>query len=357
MASSDLMPAAAARALRRGVVLPAMPLALTAERRLDERRQRGLVRYYLAAGAGGVAAGVHTTQFAIRDPKHGLLRPVLTLVAEEFARHEAATGTATVRVAGVCGPTPQAVAEATLARELGYHAGLLNLAALRDADDDALLAHCRAVAEVLPVFGFYLNPDIGGRVLPYAFWRRFAEIERVVAIKVAPFDRFRSIDVVRAVAEAGRDDIALYTGNDDQILLDLLTPFRFRVAGRPVERRIVGGLLGQWAVWTRRAVELLEACHTAIADDAIPAELLCRAVELTDADAAIFDAAHGFRGCVPGIHEVLRRQGLLAGTWCLDPRETLSPGQAEEIDRVCRAYPHLADDDFVARHRDEWQRD
>ncbi len=357
MASSDLMPAAAARALRRGVVLPAMPLALTAERRLDERRQRGLVRYYLAAGAGGVAAGVHTTQFAIRDPKHGLLRPVLTLVAEEFARHEAATGTATVRVAGVCGPTPQAVAEATLARELGYHAGLLNLAALRDADDDALLAHCRAVAEVLPVFGFYLNPDIGGRVLPYAFWRRFAEIERVVAIKVAPFDRFRSIDVVRAVAEAGRDDIALYTGNDDQILLDLLTPFRFRVAGRSVERRIVGGLLGQWAVWTRRAVELLEACHAAIADDAIPAELLCRAVELTDADAAIFDAAHGFRGCVPGIHEVLRRQGLLAGTWCLDPRETLSPGQAEEIDRVCRAYPHLADDDFVARHRDEWQRD
>jgi dihydrodipicolinate synthase/N-acetylneuraminate lyase len=326
-----------------------MPLALTAERRLDEPRQRALCRYYLAAGAGGLAVGVHTTQFAIREPRHGLFRPVLALAADEMARHEKAAGRVPIRVGGVCGATPQAVAEAALARELGYHAGLLNLAALREADEAALLTHCRAVAEMLPLFGFYLNPGLGGRVLPFAFWRRFAEIERVVAIKVAPFDRYRTLDVVRAVAESGRDDIALYTGNDDQIVLDLLTPYRFPVAGRAVERRMVGGLLGQWAVWTSRAVELLEECH-AVA----PAELLHRAVELTDANAAVFDAAHGFTGCIAGILEVLRRQGLLAGAWCLDPREGLSPGQAEEIDRVCRAYPHLTDDEFVARHRDEW---
>jgi dihydrodipicolinate synthase/N-acetylneuraminate lyase len=336
-------------------VIPALPLALTAQRRLDERRQRALCRYYFASGAGGLAVGVHTTQFAIREPRHGLLRPVLALAAEEAGRHEAAAGAIPIRVAGVCGPTAQAVAEAGLARELGYHAGLLSLAAMRDAGDDVLLAHCRAVAEVLPVFGFYLQPAAGGRVLPFRFWRRLAEIERVVAIKIAPFNRYRTLDVVRAVAEAGREDIALYTGNDDQIVLDLVTPFRFRVRGRPVERRIVGGLLGQWAVWTRRAVELLGECHavTAAGGD-VPAGLLRRAAELTDANGAVFDAANGFAGCVAGIHEVLRRQGLLEGTWCLDPAEGLSPGQAEEIDRVCRAYPHLTDDEFVARHREGW---
>ncbi len=349
MASSDL-PLPVRAALDRGAVLPAMPLALTAARRFDERRQRGLCRYYFAAGAGGLAVGVHTTQFAIREPRHGLFRPVLELVREEFNRQQTATGRPPIRIAGVCGPTAQAVSEAALARELGYHAGLLNLAALKEAGDAALLAHCRAVAEVLPVFGFYLQPGpIGGRVLSYRFWRQFAEIERVVAIKVAPFNRYQTLDVVRAVAEAGRDDIALYTGNDDQIVLDLLTPFRIQVAGRPVERRIVGGLLGQWAVSTRRAVELLEECHALTrAGGAVPVEMLRRAWEVTDVNAAVFDAANDYAGCIPGIHEVLRRQGLLEGIWCLDPQQTLSPGQADEIERVWRAYPDLHDDEFVA---------
>jgi dihydrodipicolinate synthase/N-acetylneuraminate lyase len=355
MASSEPLPPAVGAALRRGLVLPALPLALTAERRLDERRQRALCRYCLAAGAGGLAAGVHTTQFAIRDPQYGLLRPVLALAAEELRRHKVATGAPVVRIAGICGDTAQAAAEARQASELGYHAGLPSLAALRDADDVALLAHCRAVAEVLPLVGFYLQPAVGGRVLSYRFWRQFAEIERVVAIKIAPFNRYQTLDVVRAVAEAGRDDIALYTGNDDNIVLDLVTPYRFQVGDRVVERRIVGGLLGQWAVWTRAAVELLEECHAVVRQGgAVPAELLRRAAELTDANAAIFDAAHGFAGCIPGIHEVLRRQGLLEGTWCLNPHETLSPGQTEEIDRVCRAYPHLTDNAFVEEHRPAW---
>jgi dihydrodipicolinate synthase/N-acetylneuraminate lyase len=267
-----------------------------------------------------------------------------------MARHEAATRTVPVRIAGVCGTTAQAVAEATLARELGYHAGLLSLTALREASDSNLLAHCRAVAAVLPLVGFYLQPAVGGRVLSFEFWRQFVDIGPVVAIKIAPFNRYQTLDVVRAVVEASRDDIALYTGNDDHIVLDLLTPYRFHSGGRLVERHIVGGLLGQWAVWTRRAVELLEECHAVVRQGGtVPAELLRRAVEITDANAAVFDAANGFAGCIAGIHEVLRRQGLLAGTWCLDPAERLSPGQAEEIDRVCRAYPHLADDDFVTR--------
>jgi len=339
MASSDFRGLLAA-----GCVIPAHPLALNAARRLDERRQRALTRYYLAAGSDGLAVGVHTTQFAIRDPRVGLFRPVLELAAEEMDR----AGRPLVRIAGVCGPTPQAVAEAGLVRDLGYDAGLLSLAALRESDVDALVAHCRAVAEVIPVVGFYLQPSVGGRVLPYAFWRRFAEIEGVVAIKIAPFNRYQTQDVVRAVIEAGRDDIALYTGNDDAIVADLLTPFRF--GGR--ERRIVGGLLGHWSVWTRRAVELLDRCRLA---DATP-ELLRLGVEVTDSNAAFFDAANAFRGCIAGLHEVLRRQGLLEGLWCLDEHETLGPGQLAEIDRVSAAYPHLNDDDFVARHRDEWLR-
>jgi dihydrodipicolinate synthase/N-acetylneuraminate lyase len=332
-----------------------MPLALTPHRKLDERRQRALCRYYLAAGAGGIAVGVHTTQFAIREPRHNLFRPVLSLAAQEMSRHEAITGKAPIRIAGICGVTGQAVAEASLARDLGFHAGLLSLAALRDTEDAGLLAHCRTVAKVLPLVGFYLQPAVGGRNLSYRFWRQFAEIERVVAIKIAPFNRYQTLDVIRAVAEAGRDDIALYTGNDDQIVLDLVTPFRFVVHGRPVERRIVGGLLGQWAVWTQKAVELLDECHAFGRHGQLDAtELLRRAAEVTDVNAAIFDAANGFAGCVPGIHEVLRRQGLFEGTWCLDPAETLSHGQAEEIDRVCRDYPHLNDDAFVASHREEW---
>jgi dihydrodipicolinate synthase/N-acetylneuraminate lyase len=355
MANLDPLPAPVGEALRRGAVVPAMPLGLTAARRFDERRQRALCRYYLAAGAGGVAVGVHTTQFAIREPRHGLLRPVLAVVADELRRHTEATSRTPIAIAGVCGPTPQAVAEAALARDLGYHAGLVSLAALAGAEKNKVLDHCRSVATVLPVVGFYLQPAAGGVVLPFHFWRQFAEIDRVVAIKVAPFNRYQTLDVIRAVAESGREDVALYTGNDDHIVLDLITPFRFKVGSRFVERRFVGGLLGQWAVWTRRAVELLAECHALVrAGGAIPAELLFRATALTDANSAIFDAANGFAGCIAGVHEVLRRQGLLEGTWCLDPREGLSHGQADEIERVYRAYPDLHDDEFVARHRAAW---
>jgi dihydrodipicolinate synthase/N-acetylneuraminate lyase len=260
-----------------------------------------------------------------------------------------------VRIAGVCGRTEQATREAALVRELGYHAGLLSLAAMRDADDDQLIDHCRAVAEIIPIVGFYLQPAVGGRVLPYPFWRRFANIENVVAIKLAPFNRYQTLDVIRAVAEAGRDDIALYTGNDDNIVMDLLTPFFIEVGGRTVKRRIVGGLLGHWAVWTRKAVTLMEECqHYNRMNREAPMELIRRSVHVTDSNAAFFDAANGFAGCIAGLHEVLRRQGLLEGIWCLNPDETLSPGQKEEIDRVYAAYPQLNDDTFVAEHRDEW---
>ena len=341
--------------LQSGVAIPASPLALTAERALDERRQRALWRYYSAAGAGGIALAVHTTQFAIRDKQHGLLRPLLELGQDELDRLDAGREQPLVRVVGVCGDTHQAAKEAEHAAELGYHIALLNLAAMGTAGNEALLAHSRTIAGILPVMGFYLQPSVGGRVLAYDFWRGLAEIENVVAVKIAPFNRYMTIDVVRAVAESGRGDIALYTGNDDTIIMDLLTPYRFSVEGMIVERRIVGGLLGQWAVWTRKAVELLERCH-AIAEhgDPVPVDLLALNAALTDANAAIFDTAHDFAGCIPGIHEVLRRQGLLEGTWCLDPSEVLSRGQAEEIDRVCAAYPELQDNDFVEEHRAEW---
>jgi dihydrodipicolinate synthase/N-acetylneuraminate lyase len=345
------------QALRAGLVIPAHPLALTEARRLDERRQRALTRYYHAAGAGGLAVGVHTTQFAIRDPRHGLLQPVLALAAETLAACDRASGRRTVRIAGVCGRTPQALREARLAVETGYDLALLSLADFQDDPEDALIAHCREVARVMPLVGFYLQPAVGGRLLPYSFWRRMAEIPNLAAIKIAPFNRYHTLDVVRAIAEAGRDDIALYTGNDDAIVQDLLTPFRFTAGGRSVQRRIVGGLLGHWAVWTRPAAELLEECHAlARSGAAVPQELLRRGAEITDANAAFFDAAHGFAGCIAGLHEVLRRQGLLAGTWLLDPAEGLSPGQREEIDRVYAAYPHLNDDNFVAEHRDAWLR-
>jgi hypothetical protein len=335
-------------ALREGVVIPACPLALTADRKFDERRQRALVRYYAATSAGGLATGVHSTQFAIRE--HGLYRPVLGLVAEELKR-----APHMIRIAGACGATPQALSEAQVARELGYDAVLLSLGALRTATEAALIDHCRQVSEVLPLIGFYLQPSAGGRLLSFSFWRRFAEIKNVVAIKIAPFNRYQTIDVLRAIAESGRADVALYTGNDDNIVLDLLTPFRFGPQGR--ELRIVGGLLGHWAVWTRRAIELLHECHELVRSHSpIPPELLRRAIQITDANAAFFDAAHGYAGCIPGIHEVLRRQGLLAGIWCLDPNEQLSPGQSAEIDRVYTAYPELNDDAFVAKHLDDWLR-
>jgi dihydrodipicolinate synthase/N-acetylneuraminate lyase len=342
--------------LQRGLVIPACPLALNAARKLDERRQRALLRYYDAAGAGGVAVGVHTTQFAIREPRHGLFKPVLELAVDELVQAEQEHHLAPlVRIGGVCGATPQAMREAGLLRDLGYDIALLSLAALRDLSEDQLLSHCREVAGVLPIMGFYLQPAVGGRMLPFSFWRRFAELENVVAVKLAPFNRYHTFDVVRAVAEAGRVDIALYTGNDDNIVIDLLTPFRFQVGGSGVELRIVGGLLGHWAVWTRAAVELLRQCHRVVdAAAPIPDTLLQRAVEITDCNSAFFDAAHQYAGCIPGLHEVLRRQGLLESTRCLDPNENLSPGQNEEIDRVYAAYPHLNDDQFVAAHREEW---
>ena len=341
-------------ALQRGLVIPACPLALNAARTLDERRQRALLRYYAAAGAGGIAVGVHTTQFAIREPRFGLFEPVLKLAAEEMARAGKPQGQPLLRIGGICGETRQATREAELLRDLGYHAGLLSLAAMKTAGEDQLVAHCRAVAAILPVVGFYLQPAVGGRVLPIGFWRRFAEIENVVAIKMAPFNRYQTLDVVRAVAEAGRDDIALYTGNDDNIVLDLLTEYAVQTGSGEARLRMAGGLLGHWSCWTRRAVELLEECKRCRDSQAIPASLLTLAAQVTDCNAAFFDAANGFAGCIPGIHEVLRRQGLLEGTWCLDPSETLSPGQTGEIDRVCRAYLNLNDDKFVELHLDEW---
>jgi dihydrodipicolinate synthase/N-acetylneuraminate lyase len=336
--------------LRRGVVIPAHPLALDAERRLDERRQIALTRYYCDAGAGGVAVGVHTTQFAIREA--GLLRTVLSLAAGAVTSHEAATGRRLVRIAGVCGPTPQALAEAALAKDLGYDAGLLSLSALRDASTEDLLSHCRRVAEVIPLFGFYLQPAVGGRVLDYSFWRGFLDLGPVVAIKVAPFNRYATLEVARALAESGRAaEVALYTGNDDAIVSDLLAEFDFG-AGRRVS--FAGGLLGHWAVWTRRAAELLEEVRAFRAGGGDSRGLLTLGHQITDANAAFFDARNAFAGCIAGLHEVLRRQGLLAGRWCLDPKEDLSPGQGAEIDRVLCAYPHLADDAFVAEHRDRW---
>jgi len=340
--------------LTRGTVIPAHPLALNSSRRLDERRQRALTRYYVATGAGGLAVGVHTTQFAIREPRIGLFQPILELAAEEMNRADSGRSVPLLRIGGICGNTPQAVREAGLLADLRYHAGLLSLAALRDASDSDLLAHCRCVAQVLPIVGFYLQPAVGGRVLSYRFWREFAEIENVVAIKIAPFNRYQTLDVVRAVAESGRD-IALYTGNDDNIVMDLLTPYVFHCNGKTIERRIVGGLLGHWSVWTQKAVQLLEECHaTAQAQAAISPGLLRKSVEVTDSNAAFFDAANHFSGCIAGLHEVLRRQGLLEGIWCLDPNETLSPDQSEEISRVYTAYPHLNDDDFVREHLDSW---
>lgn len=340
--------------LRSGVVIPAHPLALTAHRRLDERRQRALTRYYFDAGAGGVAVGVHTTQFAIRESGHGLLRPVLELAADTVRSLRAERPRPFVMIAGICGLTEQAVGEAELALTYGYDAGLVSLGALEGAADDELLAHCRAVGQVIPIVGFYLQPAVGGRVLDYAFWRALAELPNLWAVKIAPFDRYHTIDVVRAIAEAGREDVALYTGNDDSIVVDLLTPFPVTVGGASRVRFIDGGLLGQWAVWTHRAADLLARTHAARAGGHIDVELLREGAALTDANGAIFDAANRFSGCIPGIHEILRRQGLLTGTWCLDARESLSPGQAREIDRVCRTYPFLADDEFVAERLDAW---
>ncbi|MEW4488837.1 dihydrodipicolinate synthase family protein [Thalassoglobus sp. JC818] len=334
-----------------GLVIPAHPLALNSKRQLDERYQRALSRYYLAAGAGGLAVGVHTTQFAIHDEKVGLYKPVLELAAEEISRSGM---TETVRVAGIVGKTQQATKEASIARELGYHCGLLSLSALQGSSEAEILSHCRAVADVLPVFGFYLQEGIGGISLSYSFWKKFVEIENVVAIKIAAFNRYQTIDVVRALAESGREDIALYTGNDDTIVTDLMTSYEFSNASEAKPLQFSGGLLGHWAVWTKSAVDLLSEIKSIKREETIPSRYLKIANQVTDMNAVIFDAANGFHGCIPGILEVLRRQGLVPGCWCLDEAETMSKGQAAEIDRICAAYPHLIDDEFVQAHRDEW---
>jgi hypothetical protein len=343
--------------LRRGSVIPAHLLALDEYRKLDARRQRAMTRYYLDAGAGGVAVGVHSTQFAIRDV--GLYQPVLELAMQTAIEWEPIGGRRPLfMVAGLAGRTEQAVREAETARGLGYHAALLSLAAMKGASEDELVAHCELVAQVMPLVGFYLQPAVGGIHLPATFWSRFAQIDNVVAIKMAPFNRYRTLDVIRGVVAAKAEErVTLYTGNDDHIVLDLLAPFTFMRDGKPVTVRIKGGLLGHWSVWTRRAVELLDRIHAAVASDSVTPELLALDAQVTDCNSALFDVAHDFHGCIAGCHEVLRRQGLLQGTWCLDANEGLGRGQADELSRVQRDYPHLIDDDFVAQHRERWLAD
>lgn len=343
-------PAAVRQTLRDGSVIPAHPLALNAARQLDPRRQAALTRYYIDAGAGGLAVGVHTTQFAIRETN--LYRPVL-----ELARRTAAdwSDKPLIMIAGLAGRTEQALAEADIADGLGYHAGLLSLAAMKGASEDELIAHCEAVAQRIPLVGFYLQPAVGGIALPVSFWRRFAAIENVVAIKMAPFNRYRTLDVIRGVVEAGAEGrITLYTGNDDHIVFDLLAPFPVVRGGETVTVRVKGGLLGHWSVWVKNAVDLLSKIHAVTAAPHVPAELLALDAQVTDCNSAIFDVANNFHGVIAGCHEILRRQGLLEGIWCLDPNETLGPGQGAEIDRVYAAYPHLNDDAFVRANLDRW---
>ncbi len=344
------LPADILALLRHGTVIPAHPLALDAARQFDPVHQRALTRYYIDAGAGGLAVGVHATQFAIREL--GLYEPVLALAARtarEWTRRPL------VLIAGLSGRTEQALEEARVALTHGYHAGMLSLAPMKGASIDELVAHCAAVAEVMPLIGFYLQTAVGGIALPVDFWRRFAAIDNVVAIKMAPFNRYRTLDVVRGVVAARAEDrVTLYTGNDDHIVLDLLVPYRVRRDEDQVQVRIKGGLLGHWSVWTRTAVEQFERVQRAVAAGPVDADLLALDSRVTDCNAAFFDVANDFAGCIPGCHEVLRRQGLLQGIWCLDPNETLSPGQAEEITRVCREHADLADDDFVAAHLMRW---
>lgn len=342
------VPQAVRDVLREGCVIPAHPLALDKARNLAPQRQRALTRYYMDAGAGGVAVGVHTTQFEIRD--HGLYEPVLKLAAETVDDWAARP---VVKIAGLIGPTEQAVGEAQIARALGYHVGLLGLAALKSASEDELIAHCRRVADEMPIMGFYLQTAVGGQRLGFDFWRRFAEIENVVAIKIAPFDRYRTLDVVRGVVAAGAEErVTLYTGNDDNIILDLLAPFTVMLDGQPVTVRIKGGLLGHWCVWTQAAVSQLARIKAAGGE--ITPDLLALHAQVTDSNAAFFDVLGDFKGCIAGCHEILRRQGLLEGRWCLNPNEDMSPGQAEEITRVHAAYPALNDDAFVAENLARW---
>jgi dihydrodipicolinate synthase/N-acetylneuraminate lyase len=347
--------------LREGTVIPAHPLALKKDRSFDEKHQRALTRYYLDSGAGGVAVGVHTTEFAIHDPKVGLYRPVLELAMETAAAWRSLGATSNtavgekVMIAGIIGRTDQAVREAEQARELGYHMGLLSLGALKDWSDDQLVGHAREVAKVLPIMGFYLQPAVGGRVLSEVFWRRLAEIPNLMAIKMAPFNRYHTLSVIRAVAAAGREgEIALYTGNDDAILIDLLSRFEIALERGTVELEVVGGLLGHWAYWTKRAVEQLEQAHSAKRSGTVPLQLLTLAAQVTESNAAVFDPENGYRGCISGILHVLASSGLVAGVHPLGEEERLSPGQAEKIDAVIARYAHLIDHAFVRENLDRW---
>jgi hypothetical protein len=340
-----------------GQVIPALPLALDASRKLSEQHQRALVRYYVQAGCGGLAVAVHSTQFEIRNHEHGLFRPILKLASQTIETELAETGRNFAKIAGVCGDTRQALAEAATAGELGYHAVLASLAAFRDQSEEQVLQHCRSVSEVMPLLGFYLQPAAGGRLLSHRFWREFVEIPNALGAKVAPFNRYQTLEVIRAVAESGRMDFALYTGNDDNIVMDLLTPFRFETPRGRVERRFSGGLLGHWGVWTRAAVQLFQKSQTLQHEAPLESNWLELAVAVTDMNAAVFDPAHDFAGCIPGILEVLRRQGLVPTNLCLNPAEVLSPGQAAEITRVTKAYPDLVDDEFVRQHLDSWLSD
>lgn len=346
-------------AVRKGAVIPAQPLALDANRKFVPKYQRALCRYYIDAGVGGIAVGVHSTQFEIRNPDIGLFEPVLARTSQAIDEWCVKTGRGILKISGVCGQTRQARYEAEFALKNGYDACLLSLSALKDSTIAEMLVHCRAIAGIMPVIGFYLQPSVGGRILPYEFWREFMEIDNILAVKMAPFNRYQTLDVVRALAESGREnEITLYTGNDDNIVMDLLTEYKIQTAAGQKRIRIKGGLLGHWCVWTQKAVELLEEIHAIIASGkTIQAEMLSRNIEVTDCNAAFFDPANYFAGCIPGIHEVLHRQGLLPGIWCLNPKEGLSPGQSEEIDRVYRSYPHLNDDSFVKDGLDKWLAD
>jgi dihydrodipicolinate synthase/N-acetylneuraminate lyase len=350
------IPPTCLKKLKEGTVIPAMPLAITEQRNLDKRFQKALLRYYMDSGVGGIAAGVHTTQFEIRSPEFGLLEPVLTLVSREIDSYSDITGSQILKISGVCGKTSQAVEEASLARDLGFHAVLLSLAAMSESNTEQLINHCRTISGIMPVIGFYLQPSVGGSDLPYSFWREFAEIKNVAGIKIAPFNRYKTLDVVRAIADAGREkEIPLYTGNDDNIVADLLTEYQIPTKDGIKKIRIVGGLLGHWSVWTKKAVELLSEIHSYTRSELpIPQELLSRGQQITDANAAFFDAANNYSGCIAGIHQVLKQQGLLRGIWCLNPNENLSIGQLGLITRIHSDYPHLNDDEFVRKNLDRW---
>jgi dihydrodipicolinate synthase/N-acetylneuraminate lyase len=340
--------------LLEGQAIPALPLALDGKRKLSEKHEKALVRYYAAAGCGGLAVAVHSTQFEIREPQHGLFRPILELASRTLDETLSTAPRPFAKIAGVCGYTQQAIAEAQIARDLGYEAALLSVAAWKNETEEQILEHCRIVSETIPIIGFYLQSSVGGRRLSYRFWRGFVEIENALAIKIAPFNRYQTIDVVRAVAESGRQDFALYTGNDDNIVMDLLSPFRIQTSFGAVEKRIIGGLLGHWGVWSRAACGLYEKIRSAAGQSSLNAEWLATANAVTDMNAAVFDTANNFAGCIPGILEVLRRQGLVPTHYCLNPHEVLSHGQAEELDRVSAAYPELTDDEFVKQNLDAW---